>query len=297
MSHRPRATEQTTAAPGSVPSGFTEHRFPGMGGVVRVVVAGDDPTWLLEYVEQRIGDLETAWSRFRETSSRLVAAHPASLVVPLDTFRLVACAVEAWRRTGGAFDPTVHLEWVDQGTAPVDCREQRRSSPGCAGVAVDADRSLVRLPCGVTVDPHTLRRGLAADIVTEELMARGARSVLVDVAGVVRIRGGCPTVDGWVVDLPHRVPPAGIAVTVPPDAAVASGTLQPRRRTRRHRGPRPTPFATVAVTATTAWRAETLVTAVIARGGVTGLDLGTDTVTIWRPHAAASHRWSSQADL
>ena len=53
--------------------------------------------------------LEAKWSRFRpETELSLLNAAGGGrpVVVSAVTFALIARAVDAWRRTGGAFDPT-----------------------------------------------------------------------------------------------------------------------------------------------------------------------------------------------
>ena len=68
--------------------------------------------------EGRLGELAVAeltlmerrWSRFLPSAelSRLNAAAGKSVIVSADTFSVIESAIEAWRRTNGFFDPTIH---------------------------------------------------------------------------------------------------------------------------------------------------------------------------------------------
>ena len=53
------------------------------------------------------------------------------------------------------------------------------------------------LPAGIRFDPGGIGKGLAADIVTEELIAAGAAGALVSVGGDVRVRGESPGGTAW----------------------------------------------------------------------------------------------------
>jgi thiamine biosynthesis lipoprotein len=127
----------------------------------------------------------------------------------------------AWELTGGRFDPTVGPALGELGygrswpllAPPIRVPRARRSSgltalagtAGLAGSALDPRDGMVRLPAGVTLDPGGLGKGLAADIVAAELMARGADGVLVNVGGDLRVIGTPPDGDGqeWLVAVEH----------------------------------------------------------------------------------------------
>ena len=65
--------------------------------------------------------------------------------------------------------------------------DRAADAPGCDGIIVDRTASSVTLPRDVEIDPGGLGKGLAADLVTAELLAAGARGVLVNLGGDLRV--------------------------------------------------------------------------------------------------------------
>src|SRR5262249_49101233 len=86
----------------------TELEFRAMGSDAHVIVVGGTPE-LATLARRRIDELEQRWSRFVESSEVNELARRAGERVPAspETVLLVRRAVEAWRLTGGGFDPTV----------------------------------------------------------------------------------------------------------------------------------------------------------------------------------------------
>jgi FAD:protein FMN transferase len=175
-----------------------------MGTTAEVIVTGDralEP-WGLD----RLRELERRWSRFDADSeiSTVNRAGGHRLPISHDTHVVLAAALDAWASTGGLFDPTVHDAMVAAGydrtfaevprvgpaTAPV-------AAPGCTGIELLPDS--VRVPAGVRVDVGGIGKGVAADMVVEELLDRGARGACVNVGGDLRAAGRGPTPDGWIV--------------------------------------------------------------------------------------------------
>src|SRR5690349_10249920 len=85
-----------------------ELEFKAMGSDVHVIVVDGRPG-LGEWARGRIDELERRWSRFRPDSelSRATAFAGSWVTVSPETVLLVDRAIEAWRFTGGTFDPTV----------------------------------------------------------------------------------------------------------------------------------------------------------------------------------------------
>ena len=181
-----------------------------MGTTAHVVVT-DGSVSELDYAERRIEQLEARWSRFRDTSeiSGLNRAGGRPRTVSHDTVRLLDRCVRAWRRTAGAFDPTVHDAMVEHGydrdfadmSAEAKGPLVARPAPGLHGLVIDVERRLVALPASVRIDPGGIGKGLAADFVCSELRARGSVGVCVNLGGDLRVAGHAPEADHWSITI------------------------------------------------------------------------------------------------
>jgi thiamine biosynthesis lipoprotein len=257
-------------------------RFAAMGTTVEVTVVGGAPS-LLTIARGRIRDLEQRWSRFVPTSevSRLNAASGTPVRVSPETITLVTAARDASELTEGRFDPLL-LDAVEaigyrQSFADMD-RPVARPAPVChhagaAAIAIDPDDRTVALPAGARFDPGGIGKGLAADLVADELRSFGAAGVCVNVGGDLRVAGAAPgTGDAWVIavrDAPDDEPIAWLAVS---DGGVATTSRSRRRWTTadgvvRHHVIDPatgrsahTPVLHATAIAADAWRAEVLST-------------------------------------
>ena len=208
-----------------------------MGSDAHVVVVGGRPG-LVDVARARLAALEARWTRFDEGSelSRLNTAGGMPCVVSHDTLLLVDALRTAWQTTGGRFDPTVGVDalgyrssWpqlISIATLPAP-----RRSVGCSGVDVDLARALVQLPVGVRLDPGGLGKGLAADLVAADLLAAGARGVLVNVGGDLCVHGEAPDGgDAWPIAIEHPDDAdREIARVVLASGGVATSTSRRRR--------------------------------------------------------------------
>ena len=134
------------------------------------------------------------------------------------------------------------------------------------------------LPRDVEIDPGGIGKGLAADLVTAELLAAGARGALVNLGGDVRVRGDAPGGTSWSIAVEHPTDPARTIVELGiTDAAIATSTNARRRwirggRERHHLvDPRTgdsadSPLVSVTVVADEGWWAETSAKAIFVAG-------------------------------
>ena len=268
-----------------------------MGTTAHVIVEGSNQ--LIDGAVARLHELEARWSRFRPDSeiSRLNALPGLPVVVSNDTFGLVERAIAGWRLTNGLFDPTLLRELRDAGydrsfeligaSSPAPNRPVAASvssSPHGGrgdrlGVTIDAVVRSVTLQPGVEIDPGGIGKGLAADLVVEELLAAGARGAMVSIGGDLRAEGDAPGGEGWVVAVADPLDPdRGIATLVLDAGAVASTWRTKRAWTsddgaaRHHvldpRTGRPaaTGVAGVTVVAGRGWHAEVLAKAAFLAG-------------------------------
>ncbi|HSS10723.1 MAG TPA: FAD:protein FMN transferase, partial [Acidimicrobiales bacterium] len=180
--------------------------FRAMGSDAHLIVVGG-AAGLVNRAKDRTLDLERRWSRFFDDSevSELNRHAGTFVTVSQETVTLVERAMEAWRLSGGAFDPTVLGAMLragyDRSFDELDpSRSDRPTSAlgiGAANIAVDGNR--VRLPAAAGFDPGGIGKGLAADLVCSEMMAAGADGVCINLGGDVRVTGSGPDGRGWTV--------------------------------------------------------------------------------------------------
>jgi thiamine biosynthesis lipoprotein len=212
-------------------------------------------------------------------------------MVSPSTFSLIARAVDAWRDTGGRYDPTV-LAALEAAGYDRDFDAVARAGdgdlatgspsgvPGCGDVELDSLVSAVRLPAGVAIDLGGIGKGAAADDVSAELLdadVRGVTGVLVNLGGDLRARGAAPSPHGWVVDVDDPLETGRTGLLALVEGAIATSTKLRRTWTRGERTlhhlidprtgePAESGLASVTVVAGEAWRAEVLAKAAFVAG-------------------------------
>jgi len=263
-----------------------ERLFRAMGSDAHVIVVGGEPA-LINGAVKRISDLEERWSRFLENSEISELNRKAGTFVPVssETVTLIQRAMEAWRLSGGAFDPTLLGAVLRAGyDRPFDQLVEappRRNELGSLLGAGSADISIrengVRLPARTGFDPGGIGKGLAADVVCAELVAAGADGACVNLGGDVRVTGTGPDGGGWTIAVDHPWSPLPIAVLGLSGGAVATSTTLRRRwelngEPRHHvidpqTGlPSDTDLTLATVVTGDAWVAEVLAKAVLLAG-------------------------------
>jgi len=258
-------------------------------GSTATVIAGDAPDALVDWAVGEVERCERSWSRFLPDSDlAALDAHHGQVVevTPLLALALERCA-SLWDETGGAFDPTIldALEragydrsfelLADDGPAP-----RANAAPGFGDVEVDFDTRRVRLPRGTRLDLGGIGKGLAADLVAEGLVDRGARSAFVSLGGDLRVAGEVPE-DGWRVPVERPVTDEILFHHTLRDGALVQSTCALRSWRRGGRSfhhiidpvtgtSATTDVHTVIVAGSEAWRAEGLAKAAIVRGRASG---------------------------
>jgi thiamine biosynthesis lipoprotein len=267
-----------------------ESSFHAMGSEVHVIVV-DGPSSLLDAAREHTEQLEARWSRFRPTSeiSELNARAGEPVRVSADTVALVTRAIDAWRFTGGSFDPTVLGPMLRAG---YDRSFEEISSvtvapPSLLVVActdIEVVGNIITLPIGTGFDPGGIGKGLAADLVAEALVAAGAAGVCVNMGGDVRVMGVGPDGAGWTIAVEHPWSAEPLVHVGIANGAIATSTTLKRRWTvdgvARHHiidpatgEPSDTDLDLVTVIAGNAWAAEVLAKAVLIRGSAHPFDL------------------------
>jgi thiamine biosynthesis lipoprotein len=269
--------------------------FRAMGTDVSVL-AIDLPTGAGERAAVAIERLEAQWSRFRPGSElcTLNDRAPDPVVVSDETYALVSLAIDAWRRTGGRYDPTVLPAVVaagyDRDFASVAAEGPGPAAapspaPGCAGIRLDPVVRSIALPAGVALDLGGIGKGYAADLVSGELLPGGAHGgpggVLVNLGGDLRARGAAPPPPGWVVSVDDPLATGRTGLLALDAGAIATSTRVRRAWQRdgellhhlidpRTGRPARSDLASVTIVAAEAWRAEVLAKAVFVAGADEG---------------------------
>ncbi len=262
-----------------------------MGSDAEAIVV-EGPHGSLAHARHRLGQLERRWSRFITSSdvSRMNRHAGYPVAVSTDTRRLVATAIDAWRESGGAVNPTVLGAVLRAGyDASFDSLIERSAAPAsplaivaCTDIAIDGE--CVTLPAGTGFDPGGIGKGLAADVVAMELREAGAEGVCVNVGGDLRVSGLGPTGCGWTIAIDTPLGDRTIVDVGLADGAVATSTTARRRwriggRERHHlidpATGRPSTSDLVQATALSAecWLAETYAKAILLRGSRRAFDL------------------------
>lgn len=273
---------------------WIERRVPAMGSTATVTI-GDGDAPLCDWAVDELARLEQSWSRFRPDSELTALNRRPDEWVPVSRWLLLAVsrACVLWRVTCGAFDPTVldALEGAgyDRSFAALDRDDPRPARPpvpprGCDGVEVDEERRAIRLEAGCRLDLGGIGKGLAADLVAQGLVDRGARSALVSLGGDIRVCGEVPE-PGWPIPVEDPLRPEQVAFehVLRTGAIVTSTTLIRtwRRGGRSHHhivdprtgAPTEGDAAAVVATAPAAWFAEGVAKAAVVLGRERGADL------------------------
>ena len=143
-----------------------ERRFRAMNTDVHVVVVAAtmaEAQVALDDAERAVHDREARWSRFLQNSELSVLNRSCGrpVIVAEDTFALVRRAIEAWRLTGGVFDPTVGASLIaagyDRSFELVTADEPAAAAPIApaatpAAIELHETTNSIVLPEGVTLD-------------------------------------------------------------------------------------------------------------------------------------------------
>jgi len=261
-----------------------------MGSDVHLVVVGGSADLIAQAVA-RVADLERRWSRFVPDSevSELNRRAGHAVEVSRDTVVLIERARDAWRLSGGAFDPTVlgaviragyDRSFEQLGPAPAP----GHSLLGIGVTDIVVEGGAVTLPAGTGFDPGGIGKGLAADLLCEEMIAAGADGVCANMGGDVRVGGLGPDGGAWTVAVEHPSVDAPVVLLGLVDGAVATSTTLKRRwevdgQPRHHLidpqtgQPSDTDVGLATVVAAHAWIAEVLAKAVLLAGAAHPFDI------------------------
>lgn len=211
-----------------------EREFHAMGTDCHVIVIGGARQLTTRAVDH-VADLQARWTRFDADSEVMTLNRAGSGSVSETTWQLLTKGLVGRRLTRGRFDPFMVRGIVaagyDRDFADLTERNERwEAAPAVPAVAepvveLDRRRRWVRLASGAELDSGGLGKGLAADIVSADLMSRGATAVLVNLGGDLRVRGAKG--DSWQIGVDSEGPGSQISIRL------ASGAVATSSRSHR----------------------------------------------------------------
>ena len=264
-----------------------------MGSIGEVLV--DGPADLVRLGFSRLRQLERTWSRFLPDSelNRLQACRGDWLECSDDLVTALEWCIRMHAETGGLFDPSIrsNLERLGYDRTFADVVEQTcrcEASPpasrsdGLRGLEVSGNWA--RVDAGLSIDLGGIGKGLAADMVADELIAAGAASAYLSVGGDIHAAGEPVDAEGWRVPLLHPTTGATVDHHALYSGALVMSTIALRRWKRgdvehhhiidpRTGASADTDLIAVAVADQTAARGEALAKAAIIAGATGGAAL------------------------
>ncbi len=262
--------------------------------LITVVDAPSAPAGSLDRAMERtvrsLEHLERCWSRFIASSdiSRLNAlgADGGTIAVDPSTLTLLAAMIDGHQTTAGRFDPTVVRAVIAEGytasrldpTMVCSVASGPALTASLFDLALDHDAGTVSVPPGLALDPGGIGKGLAADLAVARLLGEGLDGAMVEIGGDLAMAGTSPDPQGWLVEVEHPDPDAGVLCTLAVSGGgIATSSVRSRRWTvdgveRHHQiDPRTdrcstTDLTAVTVVAPTGWLAEVHATAALAAG-------------------------------
>jgi thiamine biosynthesis lipoprotein len=153
--------------------------------------------------------------------NRLGTLDPDTICASGDTRLLLDRARAAHHITDGRFNP------YELGALTAAGYDRFYATPDRASTAGYGDQS--QLPPTAGFDPGGIGKGLAADLVAEELIDRGASGALVNLGGDLRVIGRSPQGDGWRVEVEDPTDARTLTVVELESGAVATSSPVRRR--------------------------------------------------------------------
>lgn len=211
-----------------------ERRFSAMGTDCHIVVVGG-PKGLTSAAVEQVAQLQEKWTRFEPDSEVMLLNRRGHGIVSEPTWQLITRGLVGRRITGGRFDPFMAGQMVaigyDRDFAELELQTAGPAQPAVRRpvVALDRRTRAVRLAPGAELDSGGLGKGLAADLVSAQLMRHGAAACLVNLGGDLRVRGdkGSP----WQIGVDSEAPGPELSVKLTAGGLATSSSTHRRWQT------------------------------------------------------------------
>lgn len=180
-----------------------KREFKAMGSDFEIICAASD-LHLVSEIENYAHYLQSIWTRFSDASELMQLNFNAgnSQIVSPETSQLVSQMKRGFELTGGLYNAGVLPLMLQQGFMSPNSRFQKLLAPKNYAElwnAVEINELQVKLPKGLAIDAGGIGKGLAADLMAQKAMAKGAIGIVINAGGEVAVRGDSVTTEGWSV--------------------------------------------------------------------------------------------------
>ena len=288
--------------PSEVELRLHEATFRAFGSPCRIV---SDVESAITAAVHRLEDIEARWSRFLPGSEISAINEHAGRWVEVSslTVGLVRRAMEAGERTSGAINPLLLRNLIALGydrsheslvASSRPASRIARSTISHDSTDIEVDGGAIKIPPNVSFDPGGVGKGLAADIVMDDILDVGATWAMVSLGGDIRFGGRALADSGWDVNVENPIDRSSIAGTIHvADGAIASSSTRSRRwlhagQTNHHLldpltgAPKNSPRHATTVWAESAWWAD-----VVAKALIIDPTIGREQLHHWEASAIA----------
>lgn len=225
-------TAARTTMQGTVEPVKTE--FLGMNTYIMFTAYGSDAGEALQAAEQKMADLESAWSVTEESSEIYQVNHSNGEPVTLsgETAEVVGYALSMAEETDGALEPTIYpalTAWgFTTGENRVPDREEIQEILKRVGYRkIILNGNQIQLSEGMELDLGAVGKGYAGDVVTELLKKQGITSALLDIGGNIQAIGAKPDGTDWQLGIRSPFGEGTLGVlSVADKAVVTSGNYE-----------------------------------------------------------------------
>ena len=176
-----------------------------MGSNFKVIVVAENDS-LLKYAENRISSLENLWSRFEKNSeiSILNNAGGKPVLVSNETKSLIQKMLYGYKITNSIFDPTILpiLHKIGYQKSLISDKFSQISKDAIWPIdftQIIIEGNLVTMPKTMSIDAGGIGKGLAADLLVNELLEMGAAGALVSAGGDIKVSGDSPVGQHWTL--------------------------------------------------------------------------------------------------
>lgn len=207
----------------------SEQNFFAMNTYITMSAYGENAESSLQEAENRIAELENAWSVTNENSDLFQVNHSNGNPITLsdDTADIIRFSLDMAEKTRGAFEPSIYPVLTAWGFTTEENRipdndeiEELLQNTGYSKIIMNGNE--IRLPDGMELDLGAVGKGYAGDEAAAILEQNGVTSALLNLGGNVQAVGSRPDGSDWRLGIRNPSGEGNVGVLSVSDCAVVT---------------------------------------------------------------------------